>query len=128
MNTKDEREIEAINIQFYALVIAVVSAIISLIITYNQKLDIEGKETIYDSKETYKLTLFNRILILVLSFIFLYVNIVLYNVSKDEDEDLSTYKLQIFASVLVIISGAIALYVVTTSNTENIVDVENPII
>ena len=52
----------------------------------------------------------------------------LYNLSKDEGEDLKSYILQIVASVLAVISGLIALYVVGLSTTENIVDVENPVI
>ena len=125
---KDKREIEAVNIQFYALIFTLVSAIISIIITYNQKRELKGKDPIFSGKEIFNLTLYNRILILVLSLIFLYVNYTLYEVSKDEGEDLKPYKLQLIASTLVIISGIIALYVVSLSNTENISDVENPII
>jgi len=123
-----EEEINAINIQLWALIIVLFSTIISILITYNQKLNLEKKETIFDSKESFDITLFNRILIVVLSFIFLYVNIKLYNLSKEEGEDLKSYILQIIASVLAIISGLIALYVVGLSETENIVDVENPVI
>ncbi len=128
MKEADKREINAINIQLIALVVALVSAVISIIITYNQKLDLENKETPLNSKELFNLTLFNRILVLVLSFVFLYVNYVLYKISKEEKEDLKSYILQIIASIFVIISGIIALYVVGLSETENIVDVENPII
>lgn len=123
-----EEEINAINIQLVALIIVGISTIISIAITYNQKLNLEKKETIFNSKESFDITLFNRILIVVLSFVFLYVNIKLYNLSKDEGEDLKSYILQIIASILAIISGLIALYVVGLSTTENIVDVENPVI
>lgn len=123
-----EEEINAINIQLYALVIVLVSTVISIAITYNQKLDIENKKTLFNSKESFNITLFNRILIVVLSFVFLYVNVKLYNLSKDEGEDLKSYTLQIAASIFAIISGLIALYVVGLSTTENLVDVENPII
>ena len=124
----DPREIQAINIQFYALIFTLVSSIISIIITYNQKRELKGKEPMISGKEIYKITLFNRKLILTLSFVFLYVNYVLYKISKEQEEDLKPYKLQLIASLLVIGSGIIALYVVGLSNTENISDVENPII
>lgn len=126
MNKKEE--IKAINIQLYALIIVLISTFISILITYNQKLNLEKKKTIFNSKESFDITLFNRILIVVLSFIFLGVNVKLYNISKEEGEDLKSYILQIVASILAIISGIIALYVVGLSNTENIVDVENPVI
>ena len=124
----NQKEIKAIDIQLIALLFALVSAVISIIITYNQRLDLEEKETPLNSKQLFNLTLFNRILIIVLSLIFLYVNYVLYKVSKDEGEDLKAYILQIIASVLTVITGIIALYVVSLSTTEDIVDVENLII
>lgn len=122
------KEINAINIQLIALLFTLFSAIISILITYNQKLNLEEKETIFTAKEQYNITLFNRILILSLALIFLYVNYTLYKISKDENENLKSYKLQIVASILVIISEIIVLYVVKLSETENIVDVENPVI
>ena len=65
MKEADKREINAINIQLIALVVALVSAVISIIITYNQKLDLENKETPLNSKELFNLTLFNRILVFI---------------------------------------------------------------
>lgn len=124
----NKEEVNAINIQLIALFIVLIADVISIITTYNQKLDLENKETMFESKKLFKITLFNRVLILVLSFVFLYVNFKLYNISKEEGEDLKSYRLQILASLLVIASGFIALYVVKMSDTENIVDVENPII
>lgn len=123
-----KEEIEAINIQLIALVFTVITAIISIIITYNQKLELEEKETLLSPENSLKLTLFNRKLILILSFIFLYVNFILLKISKEEGEDLKPYNLQIVASLFIIISGIIALYVVSLSNTENVSDVENPIV
>ena len=93
MNKKEE--VKAINIQLVALIIVVLSTIISILITYNQKLDLEDRKTLFDSKESFDITLFNRILIVVLSFIFLYVNIKLFILSIIEEEDLKSYILQI---------------------------------
>ena len=123
-----EEELNAINIQLYTLIIVLVTTIISIAITYNQKLSLEKKKTIFSSKESFNITLFNRILIVIVSFVFLYVNVKLYNLSKEEGEDLKPYSLQIIASILAIVSGLIALYVVKLSNTETIADVENPVI
>lgn len=126
MNKKEE--LNAINIQLYTLIFFLITTIISVLLTYNQKLSLEKKKTLFNSKESLKLTLFNRKLIVILSFVFLYVNIKLYNLSKEERENLKPYILQIVASALAIISGLIALYVVSLSNTETVADVENPII
>lgn len=126
MNKKEE--INAINIQLIAISFLVISGIISFLITYNQKLSLEKRKTIFNSKDSLKITKFNRILALILSLVFLGVNIKLYDLSKKEGEDLKSYTLQIIASILVVISGIIALYVVTLSETETISDVENPIV
>ena len=124
----DKREIDAVNIQFYALILTFLSAVISIIITYNQKRNLRGEKPIFNGKQIFNITLFNRILILSLSFVFLYVNYILFQVSKDQGENLKPYKLQLLASAFVIVSGIIALYVVSLSNTETIADVENTII
>lgn len=126
MNKKEE--IKAIDIQLIAISFLVISGIISFLITYNQKLNLEKRKTIFNSKDSLKITKFNRILALILALVFLGVNIKLYDISKDEGEDLKSYTLQIIASILVVISGIIALYVVTLSETETISDVENPIV
>lgn len=123
-----KEEIKTIDIQLIALVFTLITAIISIIITYNQKLEIEEKKTLLSPKNSLRLTLFNRKFILLLSFVFLYVNYSLFKISKEEGENLKPYNLQILASILVIISGIIALYVVSLSTTENVSDVENPII
>lgn len=126
MSNKQE-EIDIINIQLIALLVALISAIISILITYYQKLDLEEKNNI-DPKNIFNLTLFNRILIIILSFVFLYVNYKLYKISKKEGENLKPYILQIIASLLTIVASIIALYIVSLSTKENIVDIENPII
>lgn len=123
-----KEEINTIDIQLVALVLTVFTAIISIIITYNQRLELQDKKTLFTPKESLKITLFNRKLILILSFIFLFVNFVLLKISEEEGEDLKPYKLQILASILVIASGIIALYVVSLSTTEEVSDIENPII
>ena len=122
-----QKEIDVINIQLIALLISLASVIISIIITYNQKLNLEGINTV-NPKKIFNLTIFNRLLILILSLIFLYVNYKLYKISKKEGEDLKPYILQLIASILTIIASIIAIYIVSLSTKENIVDVENPII
>lgn len=123
-----EEEIKAIDIQLIAISFLIISGIISFLITYNQKLNLEKRKTIFNSKDSLKITKFNRILALILALVFLGVNIKLYDISKDEGENLKSYTLQIIASILVVISGIIALYVVTLSETETISDVENPVV
>ena len=123
-----KKEADIINVQLITLFISLFSLILSIIITYNQKLNLEDKDEMFDTDDLFKITLFNRVLIVIISLIFLYVNYKLYEISKDEGEDLKSYNLQIVASILTVIAGLIALYVVSLSKGNDTVDVENPII
>ncbi len=119
-------EIKYINYQLIGLGITLITTVIAIIITYNQKISMEKKKKLLNSKQALNLTKFNRITILIVSILFLYINYRLYQISKLEGEDLKSYKLQISASALTVIAALIALYVVSLSNTETLSDVENP--
>lgn len=123
-----KEEIKYVNYQLIGLVLTLITTVTAIIITYNQKLDMEGKKKIFNSKQALKITKINRTTILLIGILFLYINYRLYKISKEEGEDLKSYKLQIAASSLTIISAIIALYVVFMSNTETLSDVENPTI
>ena len=115
-------EIKYINYQLIGLGLTLVTTITAIIITYNQKLNMEGNKKLFNSKKALKITKINRTTILLIGILFLYINYKLYKISKEEGEDLKSYKLQITASSLT------ALYVVFLSNTETLADVENPTI
>ncbi len=121
-----KEEIKYINYQIIGLIISLVTTIIAIIITYNQKLGAEKRKKILSSINALKLTTLNRLLILLSGILFLYINYRLYQISKRKGENLKSYELQIIASILVVISGIIALYVVSLSSTETLADVENP--
>ena len=119
-------EIKYIDYQLYILLITIVTTIVAIIITYNQKLSLQNKKKLFDPETALKITKYNRIIILITGILFLYINYRLYKISEEEGEDLKSYKLQIIASIFVVISELIALYVITLSSTETISDVENP--
>lgn len=122
----ENEEIKYINYQLIGLGITLITTIIAIIITYNQKLGAEKREKILTNKNSLKLTYFNRILILLIAILFLYINYRFYQINKEKEVSVKADMLQITASILTIISGLIAIYVVTLSTTENIADIENP--
>ena len=124
----NKEEIKIVDIQLIAILLTIVSSIISLLLTINQKLELKNLKTLFTTKQTFKITKFNRTLILILGLIFLYVNYRLYQISKNQKEDLKPYELQISASILTVIAALIALYVVSLSTKENVADIENPIV
>ena len=127
---KDRKEeIKQINIQIITLLILIVTTTISLILTYNQKLSLQNKKTIFNKKQTYKISYINRLIILIATIIFLIINYKLYQISKKEGEDLLVYYLQITASTLTVIAALIVFYVVSIKPSgDEISDIENPII
>lgn len=122
----EKEEIKYINYQLIGLGITLITTVIAIIITYNQKLGTAKKEKILSNKDSLKLTYFNRILILLIAILFLYINYRFYEIDKEKGVDIKGDILQITASILTIVGALIAIYVVTLSNAENIADIENP--
>ena len=119
--------LKAIDIQFYTLFFSLASIVISLILTYNQRLIKEKKKTLLSDKASYNLSLFNRVLILSIALIFLYVNYKDYKASNTSKSK-KKCTLQIDASILTIIAASISLYVVYNSKPEAIANIQNPIV
>jgi len=122
----ENEEIKYINYQLIGLGITLITTVIAIIITYNQKLGAAKKEKILSNKNSLSLTYFNRILILLIAILFLYINYRFYEIDKEKGVDIKGDILQITASILTIVGALIAIYVVTLSNAENIADIENP--
>lgn len=124
-----EYEINILNIQLITSLIVIITVAVSLILTYNQKLDIENKKTIFNKKQTHNISYINRLIILITAITFLIINYKLYQISKKEGEDLKVYYLQIIASILTTIASIIVFYVVSIEPTgDEISDIENPVI
>mgnify|MGYP004526226723 FL=1 len=124
-----EKESLLITIQIISSIVSIGTVIISIILLYNEQLEINNEEPFLDAEAAQKLTTFNRILILIIFIVFLVINYILYDISKEEGEDLKPYELQIIASYFSLFAASIALYVVLLQRSgEQVVDVENPII
>lgn len=122
-------EIKLLDIQIVVSIISIASVIVSIILVYNEKLDLQNKETLFSYNKTYVISLINRIVLVIIAIIFLYINYRLKIISQEEGEENQPYNLQIISSCLTIIASIIVLYVVaSTYNIEEVADVENPII
>lgn len=124
-----KKEINLLNIQLITSLTVIITIIISILLTYNQKLDIQNKKTIFTKKQTHNISYINRLTILITTTIFLIINYKLYQISKKEGEDLLVYYLQITASILSTIAALIVFYVVSIEPSgDEISDIENPVI
>lgn len=127
--SNEEKGIIAIYAQIIVSAISVIEIIVSILLLYNEKLEIKGEKTLFNAEQAQKISVFNRTFILVTAIIFLIINYALYKISKEQGENLKPYELQIVASYLTIIAAIITLYIVLNPTNEGqVVDVENPII
>ncbi len=125
----NKEEINLLNIQLLTSLTVIITIAISILLTYNQKRDIQNKKTIFTKKQTHNISYINRLTILITTIIFLIINYKLYQISKKEGEDLLVYYLQILASILSTIASLIVFYVVSIEPSGNdISDIENPVI
>ena len=126
---KNKEEINILNLQLLTSLIVIITVTVSLLLTYNQKLNLQNKKTIFNKKQTHNISYTNRLIILITAITFLYINYKLYEISKKEGEDLKVYYLQIIASILTIIASLIVFYVVSIEPAgDEISDIENPVI
>ena len=124
----DEREISLIKYNILLSVLFVISVFVSIVISYNQELELEGKKTFFDSKTANDIVLLNRLFVILIVIGFLIVNYYEYIIGVAKNKNLKPLKQQLFISILNIISAFIALYIVYENLNTNfpISDIENP--
>lgn len=123
MNNTQE-QIEIINGQMIASTLFIVSIAIAILLLYNNKLDLEGKETILTPKEAENIAILNKLFALLLLTYFLYVSIQEYQKQPSSDA-----YLQVLASLLVVIASLITGYVLLKNYDENKepnISIDNP--
>ncbi len=125
---KNEKEIELLNIDIATALMFIITIIISIYLTYENRQDLLNRKRILNKKDDQYILLFNRLLVLIIVLIILYDNIEGYEIAKEKNKDLKPFKIQIFASVLTVITALLILYVVFYNwDNNSLSDIENPI-
>ncbi len=125
MNTT-KRQIELLSLQNLATLAFIGSLIISVYLTEDEKKDLLYNTNHHQSKKIQNLNTFNRILVVVLALIYLYVSLENEKIAKIKNLDLKNYKLQDYASILSLIGAGIALFSISTNPQNGVSSVENP--
>lgn len=113
LQDNDIIKIKNVNLQLMAILGFVFSIILSFLLVYDEKLKLENKKRIFTDEEYKNLVLFQTILNLVLSLVFLYIVYVQNNNSNQDNNSYSNdSNLQISSSILLVISATIRLYLV----------------
>lgn len=122
-----DKEVKLIDIQLLATYAFIFSLIISLILTYNDRYKTIYGKGFLNKKQNYQISVFNRILIVILSLTFLYTNFKNKEIADKKGNNIEPFKMQIMASELSLLAALIVTYVVITSGEYSIVtSVENP--
>lgn len=125
-----KEEEKLLDYQLIATILYIVSLVISILITYNDKLVIKKKKGIFKDKTYQNITIFNRSFVVILTIVYLYISYRNLKLAKD-DEEIWPFQLQLFSSELSLIGALIVLYVVLNSKNNNysvIAGAENPIL
>ncbi len=114
MNTQ-KQEANLLDLQLIATIVYIGSLIISIFLTYNDKMSVLNLDKIFTEKQNRNLSIFNRLLVVILTCIFLYASYETKQLAKIKGEKLENFNLQIIASEISLISTLIVLYVVIQS-------------
>lgn len=118
-------QIKLTNYQLLGIFLFIITLFISLLLTYNEKLKLEKKDIFFEEKTSLYISLFNRIIVLILAILFIYISYEREKVSE-VDNDAS---LELLASYLSFFASFLALYIVIkniNNNNFDVSDVEEP--
>lgn len=120
MTNYDLEEGMLLKIQFALTVLLIGSLLISLTLTYNEILKMNEDTPLYDENEEIEILSFNRVLALIISLLFLMVNIKDKNLKiKYNQGNLDDANKQIIAGILSFLASLIVLGTAITGSVEN---------
>ena len=77
-----QKEIQLLNINMSATGIFILTIVISTLLTYNDKLKLQNKKPFLKKKSADKILIINRLVLLIIAFIYLYTSYEDYKLSK----------------------------------------------
>ena len=109
MNTTN-KEIDNFNLQIIASLLFIISIIISIILTYSEKLEIFNVNMI-DKDKRNKINIGNRLFAIFIVCLFLYSSFVALDIVKDKNGNLNEQYIRIFINLITLGLALLTLYV-----------------
>ena len=109
MNTTN-KEIDNFNLQIIASLLFIISIIVSIILTYSEKLEIFNISIISKSNRN-KINICNRFFVIFIICIFLYSSFVTKDIAKDKNGNLDEQYIRIFINLVTLVLALLTLYV-----------------
>lgn len=122
-----EKEIFLITIQLIVSVSLIITNIVSAILTFDLFLKKQGKDPLFSDQTSKKVDVENRIFLVALVIIIIFINYNYIEVTRKKGKDLSIPKIQLFVSFLTLIPAIISLYMalVQMNKSFKLSDIEN---
>lgn len=117
MNT-NYKETNLLNLQLWTTVIYIGSLFLSIALTYDDKQKIQNRNGLFSKKQSNKLSIFNRSLVLLLTLSYLYISYNNVDLAKQKNQKIWPFNLQLFSSELSTLAAIIVLYVVLKTSGE----------
>lgn len=109
MNTTN-KEIDNFNLQIIASLLFIISIIISIILTYSEKLEILNVNMI-DKDKRNKINIGNRLFAIFIVYLFLYSSFVALDIVKEKNGNLDEQYIRIFINLVTFGLALLTLYV-----------------
>lgn len=125
MSNYDLEEDYLLKIQICLSIIFIFTVFVSISLSYNSMISLEGRDKIYSDEDALNVLKLNRVISLLVALGFVLINIYDKYVKEKYDLDKGEANLQILASIMTLISSIIVLYVAFSSDS-SIINNENP--
>lgn len=126
IDTNNDEEIKILELQLLASTFFIITTLISIFITYNERQRIKYKKGFIDNKYIVSIVKANRVLITIILTIFVYIGYKTREFDKERNNNITPDNLELISSYFSLIGSLIILYVVFKYGEEAIVIVENP--
>ena len=102
-NYISDTKLKIINGQIIALFLFIVTLFVSILLAYNEKLNLEGKSSLFDDEDVLKIAIINRIIVVSLGIYFVYTTYI--------DKELNNKdSIPLISSILALLASVIGLY------------------
>ncbi len=113
-----KKEVRLLDIQIITTIVFIGSLILSIYITYNDKISIENDQGFLSDDKVNFYSIFNRTLVVVLTLIYLYISYENRKIVAKKKGNVDAASLQVLASEISLVSTIIVLYVVIKTSGE----------
>lgn len=113
-----KKEENLLDLQIITTLVYIGSLILSIYITYNDKVTIANGKGFLSKKQNQNISIFNRTLVVVLTLIYLYISYENREIIEKKKGDRNAASLQVFASEISLVSTIIVLYVILKTSGE----------